>query len=329
MTHNAAPVDRAACPVWISFTSVEASNRMSVTVPWTFVRHQAPNIVGMFGAGLRSALPRLGGGQVDTPSAPVTRRMGPFPPALIEAYADWAGAPPDRYDGVLPPHFFSYWGLGLVSELTGRAPYNLLSAVNQGCRIETRQLLPADDVLQVRGRLMDVSDDGRRVRIASQLAAGTRRAPQAQDIEVVAAVPRRHPGPRRADKSRAPAPAFDTVGHWSAEASDGLNFALLTGDFNPLHTLTPVGRRTRYRGCILHGFGILARTYEAIRNAGIRIAEFEIRYVKPVPLPSADLAVQVASESEADGRRAIRLIGVADTLHLAGHLNEKLPGTSA
>ncbi|MDT0617095.1 MaoC family dehydratase [Salinisphaera sp. P385] len=302
---------------------------MSVTVPWTFVRHQAPNIVGMFGAGIRSALPRLGGGEVETPSAPVTRRMGPFSPALIEAYAAWAGAPPDRYDGVLPPHFFAYWGLGLVSELTGRAPYNLLSAVNQGCRIATRTLLPADEPIQVRGRLTDVSDDGRRIRIASQLEAGTRSTPRAQDIEVVAAVPRRQPGPRRADRPRDPEPAFDTVGHWSASASDGLNFALLTGDFNPLHTLTPVGRRTRYRSCILHGFGILARTYETIRNAGIDIAEFEVRYVKPVPLPSADLAVQVAREPDADGRRAIRLRGADDTLHLAGHLNVTLTGADA
>lgn len=299
---------------------------MARTVPLTYLRHQAPNILGMVGAGVRSALPMRGDSEVETPSAPVTRCLGPVPEDLIAAYADWTGAPPDRYSDHLPPHMFCYWALGLISELTGQAPYNLLSAVNQGCRMVTERNLPASEAIEVRGQLADVSDDGRRIRIATHLDAGTQSAPDAQHIDVMAAVPRRNPKGGKRQSEQGAESDFETVGRWSAQAEDGINFALLTGDFNPLHTLPPLGRRTRYGGCILHGFGQLTRTYEAILNAGIGIGVFDIRYVKPVPLPTDSLDVQVARDRDDGGTRALRVQSPDGTLHLAGHLQETAEG---
>lgn len=294
---------------------------MTITVSPTFLRHQAPNIVGFFGAGLRSALP-VWRRQVDTPTPPVQRRLRPIPRPLIDAYAAWTGAPPERYADTVPPHMFSYWALSLIAQLTGQAPYNLLAAVNQGCNVHTRALLPADEALEVTGYLADINDDGRRVRLATHLEVGTASVPDAQRIEVIAAVPRRNPKGGKPKADRGPEPAFDTVGHWSAGADDGLNFALLTGDFNPLHTLPPVGRRTRYGSCILHGFGQLTRTWETIVNAGIEIGDFDIRYVKPVPLPTEALEVQVARETTPQGTRALRLRSPGGAVHMAGHLQE-------
>lgn len=294
---------------------------MSITVSPAFLQYHAPNIAGFFGAGLRSAVP-VGRGSVDTPTPPVQRRLKPIPRALIDAYADWTGAPPERYAGTVPPHMFSCWALGLIAQLTGQAPYNLLAAVNQGCNVRTRALLPADEALEVTGYLADINDDGRRVRLATHMEVGTASVPDAQHIEVIAAVPHRNPKGGKRSPERGPEPEFETVGHWSAGADDGINFALLTGDFNPLHTLPPVGRRTRYGGCILHGFGQLSRTWETILNAGIEIDEFDIRYVKPVPLPTEDLEVQVASETSPQGTRALRLRSPDGTVHMAGHLKE-------
>lgn len=276
----------------------------------------------MFGAGLRSAVPIGRSGEIETPTPPVRRRMKPVPRSLITAYAEWTGAPPERYADTVPPHMFCYWGLGLISELTGRAPYNLMTAVNQGCRMVVKRPMPAGEAIDVRGHLADVSDDGRRIRIATHLEAGTASVPDAQRIDVMAVVPRRNPKGGKRNAERGPEPDFETVGRWSADADDGLNFALLTGDFNPLHTVKPVGRRTRYGGCILHGFGQLTRTYEAILNAGIDIGVFDIRYVKPVPLPSGMLEVQVSRNPVDGGARALRLCSPDGTVHMAGHLQE-------
>lgn len=295
-----------------------------MTVPLSFLRYQAPNIVGMFGNGLRSVLPRAVGGRTPD-SAPLRRRLDPVPPALVEAYAEWTGAPRDRYRDELPPHLFSYWALGLIADLTGRVPYNVLSIVNQGCRMVVRRPLPADEPLDVIGRLGEIVDDGRRIRIATHLEIGTDSAPDAQSVDVLTAVPHRNPKRPRSAAPREPARTFETVGTWSAAAGDGRAFALLTGDFNPLHTLELVARRTRYNGCILHGFGLLSRTYETLRNAGVDIAVFDVRYVKPVPLPSDELAVSLAREADTDGSRALRLESPDGTLHMAGHLHEKEP----
>lgn len=295
-----------------------------MNVPFSFLRYQAPNIAGMFGYGLLSALPRLGSRGGDAMEKPLHRSLSPVPPSLIAAYAEWTGAPAERYRDVVPPHMFSYWGLALVSELTGRAPYNLLSILNQGCRMVTRRPLPAGEKIEVDGRLSDISDDGRRVRICTHLEAGTASAPNAQSIDIMTAVPHKNPkGGKK--KSRPDADVeFETVGTWSAAADDGLNFAMLTGDFNPLHTLPPLGRRTRHGTCILHGFGQLSRTYEAIRNAGIEIGVFDVRYIKPVPLPSDELSVELAREPGADGQRPLRLRSPDGTLHLVGHMKEEV-----
>lgn len=298
---------------------------MATTVSPALLRHQRANILAMFGVGLRSALPFGRGAPPQTPTPPIRRRLRPVPGALIDAYADWTGAPRERYVDVLPAPLFSHWGLGLISELAGQSHCNLLSAVNQGCRMVTRTLLPAGEPIEVSGCLSEIDDDGRRIRLTTRLEVGTVSAPDAQTIEVIAAIPRRNPKGRRQKQDHGPEPAFETIGHWSAAAGDGIDFALLTGDFNPLHTCPPLGRRTRYGGCILHGFGQMSRTWEALQDAGIEIAEFDIRFVKPVRLPTDNLEVQLARETSGQGGRELRLRSPDGTVHLVGQLREPAP----
>ena len=293
---------------------------MSLSVPVSLLRHHGPNIYGMFSHGLRSALPLPRPATVETPTPPLEREVPAPPAALVRAYAEWTGAPPERYAEGLPPHLFSYWGMALIAELTALAPYNLLSVLNQGCRVQTRKLLPIGEAIQLRGHLADVADDGRRVRIETQLQAGSASVPDAQCMTVMAAVPRKGAAPRKSGDKH-DEPTFETVGRWSASRDDGLNFALLTGDFNPIHTFWPLARRTRYRGCILHGFGFLSRSYETVLNAGLTIAEFDLRYVKPLALPATDLAVQISPAS--NGQRALRLRAPDGSVHLAGHFREQ------
>lgn len=292
---------------------------MSITVPWHYLKYHGPNIYGMFSQGLISALPSHKNSHVDTPTSPVRRKIPAVPEALVTAYAAWTGAPPERYAQVLPPHMFSYWGMALIAELTGKAPYNLLSVLNQGCRVSNRQLLPIVEAIDVSGQLASVENDGRRVRIATHLDATTQSAPQGQSIDCMAAVPIKGAPKKPAAKKARKVPEFETIGRWSASAEDGVNFALLTGDFNPIHTLWPLAKRTRYGGCILHGFGFLSRSYECIQNAGMPIGDFDVRYVKPLPLPARNLQVQVARTTSGPKGRALRLLSEDGHIHLVGH----------
>lgn len=302
---------------------------MSVEISPLFARHQGRNIYHMFSQGLLSAFPLTRPRDVQTPSDWVHETLPAIPAELAARYAQWCGAPQGRYAGVIAPHMVSYWGLPLLSKLTGQAPYNLLTVLNQGCRIQTHQALPLGEPIKVAGRLASIDNDGRRIRIAMQLEAGTASVPKAQSIELMVAVPLDNPAPRTHSREERPEPVFESAGHWSAGAYDGVNFALLTGDFNPIHTLWPLARRTRHKACILHGFGFLARSYETIVNHGVAIGDFDVRFIKPLRLPASDVEVQISRDAVDDqGRRVLRLCSPDGTVHLAGHFSEDTSSSS-
>ena len=74
-------------------------------------------------------------------------------------------------------------------------------------------------------------------------------------------------------------------------ADAGLDFAKLTGDFNPVHWVPRWARAFGFRNVILHGFGTLARAIEAL-NRGLlagdvtALHEIDVRFTRPLVLPA-------------------------------------------
>ncbi|QHS09322.1 MaoC/PaaZ C-terminal domain-containing protein [Sinimarinibacterium sp. NLF-5-8] len=284
-----------------------------------FARTQLPAVITSFGTALRSMTP-LTRARALAPSTPAIDCRFAAPAAdLVDAYARWSGAPPERYSQHLPAHFCSHWAFALLARLAAQAPYNLSRVLNQGLQLEIHTTIPRQVDLQLRGQLINVSEDAQRVRLHMHVTAGFDAIANAISLHSYAAVPK--PGARKIPRSARDEPAFETVGSWSVNEGEGLDFALLTGDFNPIHTLPLVGKRTRFKGCILHGFGIVARTWEVLANAGFDIRSIDLRFIKPVPLPSHNLQVQV-SDAQADGRRAFRLQNPDGAVHIAGRFGQ-------
>lgn len=276
-------------------------------LPWGLLAEHAGTIGAMLGGAARSLLP---GRRPGVTGAVITQTVRPPSPALLAAYRAWSGA---RDDGQLPPHLLcAKLTLPLVSQLTAQAPYPLLSVLNQGLRLRLNAPLPAGEALTLSGRLLDASDDGFRARIHSEVTVGTASAPAAVIVDAMAAVMLR---PRPDDAARAPAeavPDHETVAHWQAAADEGQTFFWLTGDFNPIHTLPAFARHTRFRGCIMHGYGAFAQLYEGLVHSGAQIADIEVRFVRPLPLPSPPLLIQRARTPDAEGWHAIRLCAATD-----------------
>ncbi|WP_420427423.1 MaoC family dehydratase [Algiphilus sp.] len=282
-------------------------------VSYRHLRHQLPNMLAMAGGGLRSVLPTGKGAA----AKPLQQRMKAPPPHLLDAYHRWSGMDVARYGGCIAPHFAAgQMGLRMISQLTAQSPYPLLSVVNQGVHIVVNEALPRDGSFRLAGRLMDASDDSYRARIHSQVRISSESVEDAVIIDAYAAVMLRARTNRKAKKER-PVP-FTTVGHWQAAANEGVRFFKLTGDFNPLHTLPLLARRTRYGGCIMHGYGSFAQLFEAIRRAGWDIAEIDTRFVRAVPLPSPELLIQVADTADAQGRRLVRMVDAESNIYQAG-----------
>ena len=293
---------------------------MTAAIPARLVLEHSANISAMLLGGLRSVLP------VKLPASdkPITASL-PSPSAeLIEAFNVWTGATHPHFDVVPPALIISKVALSVVSKLTARAPYPLLGVLNQGLRLQLHKPLPAGETIRLTGNLIDASDDGYRARIHSRVEIGTASAPNAVTIDAMAAVvlKKRPDGSTSGDRTE---PDYQTIGHWQADGHEGVRFFLLTGDFNPIHTLPAVARRTRFKGCIMHGYGAFSQIFEAIQKTGINITDIEIRFIRPLPLPSPALLIQAAETPDADGYRAVRLIDEAGQLYQVG----RFTGTEA
>jgi hypothetical protein len=275
---------------------------------------QQGGVIGAFlGGAVRSLLPHRS--PID--HSEVVRRSPAPSRELQQAYAAWSGAPAGRYADELPPHFVAARSaLPVISALTARSPYPLLGVLNQGIHLSIHHSIPATVPLTVRGHLVEASDDGYRARIHSALIVGAPDMPCAMELDAYAAVVlRRRPATGPAAREEL---AFETIGRWQPAADEGRKFFYLTGDFNPIHTWPAFARRTRFRGCIMHGFGGFAQAFEAIRSAGLEIADIDVKFVRPLPLPGPEVLIQVAQVPDGSVRRALRLVDGDGNVYHAG-----------
>lgn len=178
--------------------------------------------------------------------------------------------------------------------------YRLASIVNQGVTMRVNGELPAGQPLIVSARLASLEELNNRARAAVEITSGPARQPDAVVGTMhVSFILGRHEkkGGREAD-----APLdWRTLGQWQASDDDGFRFALLTGDFNPIHWIGLAGRLSPVKQKVLHGFGMFVRSYEVLATEG-SIPEIDVRFLKPVPLPSLPLRVQDVAAT-ASGRK--------------------------
>jgi hypothetical protein len=134
---------------------------------------------------------------------------------------------------------------------------------------------------------------------------GTRSVPDAITTEMRVYIPLAQ-GPKKGGggggKSGPTVPAeANEVAALFIDARAGFEFALLTGDFNPIHWVRPYARSVGFRSTILHGFGTLARAVEALNRGPFqgdptRLRSIDVRFTKPLVLPA-----RVSVYTSADG----------------------------
>jgi hypothetical protein len=253
-------------------------------------------VVSSFSAPKAKAAPAL-------PAAWLEETVPPRPESLVRDYIRHVGGDPSWYRGVVPPHLFPQWSFPLLAKGMARLPYPTPRVVNAGCRIEARAPLPANEPLNVRVRLESIDDDGKRALIVQRIVTGTKTIPEAVIAELRAIVPlaKREKGKAPSARPGVPLDAKE-VAFLRLRANAGRDFAALTGDVNPIHWLAPAARAAGFRSCILHGFGTLARTVEALNRrvfAGDAraLAAIDVRFVRPLVLP-ATIGVYVTKNAE-------------------------------
>jgi acyl dehydratase len=230
----------------------------------------------------------------------------PRSPQLVRDYVRHVGGDPAAYKNVLPPHLFPQWGFGLGGQALRGLPYPLARVLNGGCNMEIRAPLPADEPLLVSARLESIDDDGRRAVLQQRVVTSTPSAPDALVADMFAIVPlggdkkksdakpngNGGAAPKKTIKETARVPDdARELSYFRLSDKAGLDFAKLTGDFNPVHWIPGYARAFGFPNVILHGFSTMARAIEGINRslfAGdvTRIRKWNCRFTKPLVLPA-------------------------------------------
>ena len=227
-----------------------------------------------------------------TPGPEVKLHVPPRSKELLAAYGRHVGADRSAYKGFVPPHLFPQWVFPLQAKTLEGIPYPMEKVLNGGCRMEIRAPLPANEPLIVSGRLENIDDNGRRALIHARATTGTKSAPEALIVDMYAVVPLRSKekkkGPKK-DKPRVPVNVQE-IAYWRIGSKAGLDFAKLTGDFNPVHWIPPYARAMGFRNVILHGFSTMARAYEGVVRSSLqgrpfRMRTFDVKFTRPLILP--------------------------------------------
>ena len=303
-----------------------------------FIVHQHAVIQALGGMAAMAVRQRLGRGPsspVATPGPLLTQTVPPRSPGLVRAYVQSMGGDPDRHRRVLPAHLFPQWGFPLLASTLRDFPYPILRVLNAGCRIDQRAPLSLHEPLHLSAQLVDVDDNGSRVLLTQRLVTGTDSEPEALVAHVRAIVPLR--GGKKSNtankKERPSVPeGVREIGWLRLGPNAGLDFACLTGDFNPVHWIRPYARAAGFQGTILHGFATLGRAIECMNRSlwggDIRaLSNIEVRFARPLALPR-DVGVYV--QSSANGGSSERCVYVGDapggSAYLTGTYVGRQPG---
>ena len=254
---------------------------------------QASVLSGM-GRLMLASLAKRPEGLPELPSEAITAQLKPRAKDLVRDYVKAVGGDPSNYRDTLPPHMFPQWGFGLAARTLMDIPYPIAQVVNGGCSMEILKPIPSNEPLDVTAQLMSVDDNGRRVLLDQKIVTSTKSSGDVLVAHLYPLIPLKSKkqgkkGKKKAEKPRVPLDVQELkFGRISSQA--GLDFAKLTGDFNPIHWIAPYAKMSGFKNTILHGFATMARGMEAINQlrvpVGSYISKFDVEFRRPLVLPA-------------------------------------------
>ena len=241
------------------------------------------------------------------------------PVALVEAWWNWLSFA-GRYEaklGELPVIMFSQWAFPTVHLVASKFPFAVSSMLNQGCRVQCNHVIPADANITVRASVVSLEDKGKKLRCEVLMQSGTEEHPDAVEATVISVVPK--PKSKWTDtdgaksKKRDPAEVEEgavLLATIKLPARTGVDFGMISGDFNPIHTSSIYARIAGFKTRFIQGFGSQALIMSILVNElcdgdQARLKVCDLRFIAPVYFP-ADVAVYV-EESASDEERKVWL----------------------
>jgi acyl dehydratase len=303
-------------------------------LPALAVRHliSQRKVVTALAGVVADSLLRAGGGSrrssSELPGPELVEELAPPSERLVRDYLRHVGADVRAHRGTIPPHLFPHWSFPLAARSLLGLPYRLLSAVNGGCRLVLRAPLALNQPLRVRARLVAIKDDGRRAVLQQRVVTGQAgcELALAADLYVIVPSAAGRGSPARGERPVRDRPSVpegaSELSRLQLSSNAGLAYAILTGDFNPIHWLGAYARAAGFQGPLLHGFALLARVIEALQarrfgGSSDRLESIDVRFASPLYLPS-EVGLYVTGHELFVGRAA------GEPAYLTASFQEKL-----
>lgn len=216
--------------------------------------------------------------------------------ALVRDFIKTSGGDAGWYRSVIPVGMFAQWTFGAVSRALATLPWPMTRVLNAGVTVVSAGRVPLGEALMVRARVAKLDVDDRRAKISTEVETGPESDPSAIRALLHTYLPLGKPSPRKdasavkAQPERV-ADGARELAFWSLARTAGRDFALLTGDLNPIHWVAPAAKIAGFRSVILHGFASMARSIEGLNRAVFvgdpsKLSALDVRFLRPLVLPA-------------------------------------------
>lgn len=215
---------------------------------------------------------------------------------LIDHYIYWSGAGIFPYSKAVPPHLFFHLVMPKCIEQLKQTCYALSRIVNLGCTMTMHEAIPYEAEIKAEIRIKRLRESMGRARIVQHIDIYIQESLLALELEIHTLLPlesaEQASSTKRVKKPAVPQQGFCELGSWQAQPWDGGDFALLTGDFNPIHWSDLAGRRSPFGAKVLHGFGTFVRSFELLQSQlGRKAKHIDVRFTAPLELPGGENAL--------------------------------------
>ena len=260
-------------------------------VPISHIRHQG-RVIASLGLTVVDSIKNstIGRNQPALPGKTFESEIPPRDPQLVDDLIKFAGGNPENYKNHLPAYFFPQWNVPLLAKTIKYLPYNLTKIMNAGCKITINEPLKLSLPLKNQARLESIDENKSRVLIKQSLTIGHEKAPESVVVEQSTIILKSAKSGGKKKPLLIPIDVTE-IGRINLGKKSGLNFALLTGDFNPLHWITPYAKAFGYSSPILHGFATMALAIEQLNknvlgNDPSLLREIDVKFSRPLRLPA-------------------------------------------
>lgn len=268
-----------------------------MSVSSKYILYQGP-VIGAFlhgavGVAKQNLFPKTRATTMPPVPGPIFEKTtAPLPDDLLNDYIRKTGGETSWYKGVVPAHLFPQWCFPLSQKTLDGLPYPIEKVMNGGCRLEIHGAIPRGEKLVSTAQLANVDDNGSRAVITQEMTSGTAAHPELIHAKFYPIVPLGKGG--GGGKKKAPKLVPDNVrevARWRFDSQIGMDFAKLTGDFNPIHWVPSYAKAFGFRGCIVHGFATMAFAIEAINKNILggdiqRLAMIDVQFTRPLHYPA-------------------------------------------